>query len=184
MLTSYESTFSRVRQLIIPSHPHVRALKPLCTGHLRTWGISNVPHVTLTSWVTFTPITLTWGFEEKKWGRREGEWMSLTCLQPFAHRPLRGVMWVCEGHYRIPWFFASESLDNRNHLKFASATGGRSFRFLLAPRPHVAEGASASFGACLCFLRVNSLKPSDCPSNTCLSYYSERNFEYSRSISD
>ena len=120
----------------------------------------------------------------KTWGRREGEWMSLTCLQPFAHRPLRGVMWISEGHYRIPWFFASESLDNRNHLRFASATGGWPFRCLLAPRPHVAEGASASFGPCLRFLRVNSLKPSDCPSNTCLSYYSKRNFEYSWSISD
>ena len=110
--------------------------------------------------------------------------MSLTCLQPFAHRPLRGVMWISEGHYRIPWFSVSKSLDNRNHLRFASATGRRPFRFLLAPRPHVAEGASASFGPCLRFLRATSLKPSDCPSNTYLSYYSKRNFEYSWSISD
>ena len=124
------------------------------------------------------------GSKRKKWGRREGEWMSLTCLQPFAHRPLRWGMWISEGHYRIPWFFASESLDNRNHLRFASATGGRPFRFLLAPRPHVAEEASASFGACLRLLRATSLKPSDCLSNTCLSYYSKRNFEYSWSISD
>ena len=110
--------------------------------------------------------------------------MSLTCPQPFIHRHLRGVMWVCEGHFRLPWFFASESLENRNHLRFASATGGRPFRFLLAPRPHVAEEASASFGQRARLLRATSLKPSDSPSNTCLSYLSERNFEYSWSISN
>ena len=54
------------------------------------------------------------------WGRREGEWMSLTCPQPFVHQPLRGVMWVCEGHFRIPWFFAFDPSDNcLVHLKLA-----------------------------------------------------------------
>ena len=38
--------------------------------------------------------------KRKKWGRREGERKSLTCLQAFVHRPLRWVMWVCEGHFR------------------------------------------------------------------------------------
>ena len=50
--------------------------------------------------------------------------------------------------------------------------------------PLPSRDPSASFGACLCFLRATSLKPSCYLSNTCLSYYSERNFAYSRSISD
>jgi len=61
-----------------------------------------------------------WVRAPKMWGRREGERMSLTCLQPFIHRPLRGVMWVCEGHFRIPWFFAFDPSDNcLVHLKLA-----------------------------------------------------------------
>jgi hypothetical protein len=41
----------------------------------------------------------------KMWGRRERERMSLTCLEPFVHRPFRWIMWVCEAHFRIPYFF-------------------------------------------------------------------------------
>ena len=41
----------------------------------------------------------------KMWGQREGERMSLTCLQPFVHRPLRPLMWVCEAHFLFFYFF-------------------------------------------------------------------------------
>ena len=126
----------------------------------------------------------TWGLEDKNvretWGRTNVPHVpSALCTSAFERGHVS--MWGISSNSLI---FASESLDNRNHLRFASAPCGRPFRFLLAPRPHVAEGASASFGACLCFLHATCLKHSDCPSNTCLSYYSKRNFEYSWSISD
>ena len=103
-------------------YPHLftsQASNPYLQGIWRTWGISNVPHVTLTFWVTFTPIA--WWREclkIKKWGRCEGGRKSLTCLQPFVHRPLRGVMWVCEGHFR-------QSTQIRKHHNTRSLFGNK-----------------------------------------------------------
>ena len=114
------------------------------------------------------------------WGRTNVPHVPST-LYTSAFERFYVSMW---GTFSIPWFSVSKLLENRNHLWFASAPCGRPFRFLLATRPHVAEGSSASFGACLCFLRATSLKPSCYLSNTCLTYYSERNSEYSWSISD
>ena len=98
----------------------------------------------------------TWGLEDKNvretWGRANVPHVPST-LYTSAFERFYVSMW---GTFSIPWFSVSKLLENRNHLRFASATGGRPFRFLLATRPHVAEGASASFGACLCFLRATS----------------------------
>ena len=110
-----------------------------------------------------------WALEEENvretWGRMNVPHVP-SALYTSAFERFYVSMW---GTFSIPWFSVSKLLENRNHLWFASATCGRPFRFLLATRPHVAEGASASFGACLCFLRATCLKPSDTPDFTLFS---------------
>ena len=50
----------------------------------------------------------------KTGGRREGTPISLPCLQPFVHRPLRPVTGVWEGHFQMRRFIALDSFNNRN----------------------------------------------------------------------
>ena len=83
-----------------PSHPHIISLKGRCTGRLTDGRVirlpSHYPHFfahTLTLAEEWECLTL------KMWGRREGERMSLTWLQPFVYKGLRGVMWGCEGSF-------------------------------------------------------------------------------------
>ena len=94
--------------LILPSHPHILPSNPYVQGIWRREGEMNVPHITLTFWVTSTPIAKGCeGSKQKKWGRREGEPFTLTCHQSFIYRCLRLVMWKSEGHLRIHLFLRS-----------------------------------------------------------------------------
>ena len=128
-----------------PSHPHIISLKGRCTGRLTDGRVirlpSHYPHFfahTLTLAEEWECLTL------KMWGRREGERMSLTWLQPFVYKGLRGVMWGCEGHFWKILFFQSSSSSR-------------------SPKPRTP--VCAVFPSWVRSLRTCSSKPADCQSD-------------------
>ena len=111
---------------ILPSHTHIRGLKPFAQRAQGTWGRMNAPHVSLTflelathlndSWrflsyvcdakIILTPVLeATWGWETENvratWGRANVPHVP----QALYTKAFEIGMWVREGHFRIPYFF-------------------------------------------------------------------------------